>query len=130
MAERCCDLQTVNSSVSSSGRKWASPCPRSPQLASRVVMGFGSPPAAGTPRISAGPPVVMSNAIVPLLLQDAPVISRVGHNWIGAPSSRRIFQSASRAQKPIQTPSGEKKGASAPSVPSSGTAASSSSLRR
>src|SRR5262245_15611252 len=58
--------------------------------------------------------------MLPSSLQLAPRPAGASHKTIGSPASSRIFLSFPAAKNPTHCPSGEKKGAYAPSVPDNG----------
>ena len=103
------------------GQRWVS----SPAASS--VNATGEPPVAG---IRASTPIRLSSAMMlPSSPQLPPRPLGAEDNAMAAPPSTEILLSLLLLKKPTHCPSGEKKGAEAPSVPASSVALGCSSLR-
>src|SRR5437867_7578460 len=99
-----------------SGQRWEA----SPFLRSRMVRGFGVPPAAETrnrPELKEGVSMMLSSG-PQLAPRTAAALQRVK----AAPPLSETFFSLPSAKNPNDCPSGEKNGLSAPSVPGIGVA--------
>src|SRR5262245_65067360 len=85
-----------------------------------VVTAAGSPPPADT-RIS-GPVTLGANTMTPSAFHVPPLPLVAAVSVCGAPPPRSNRLSAPGAKKPTERPSGDQKGAVAPSVPGKGCA--------
>src|SRR5579863_1889071 len=110
----------VNKTALPPGRIWGQRWVTSPGASS--VTGVGAPPAEG---IRDKPPLPFRAAMrLPSSpqLPPRPLPPAASHRLAAAPPSTEIFFSLLSAKNATHCPSGEKKGAYAPSVPASSTA--------
>jgi hypothetical protein len=107
---------SVKRTASPPGKNWGARWLRSP--VANAVRDFGVPPATET--VDGATVLSRPKTIVSSGAQGAPRVLFTGQSVIAAPPAMGTFLSFPSAAKPIQTPSGDKKGGSAPSVPAMG----------
>src|SRR5437879_9560189 len=95
----------VNNTALPPGRTWGQRCVVSPACLSRVVSGWGDPPAEET--LNKGAPTPGVNTIVPAPPQLPPRSLGAWQSVTGAPPCTEIFFSLRSARARVHLPSGE-----------------------